>query len=190
MDLPDVDIVVQWKATCNMCDLWQRFGRAARAPGMEATGILFVEKAHLDDARELKKTNAEAKKRKAIDDGNRPAKRSAVMGSSSNVVDESDLRNVADRGIGITNPSQEAQDLEIAEREAHRVAAYNRRPQGKIAGIKKSKSRVDTVELYGPIDDFVNAATREEVGPCRRQPVKLYFGGKIRPSGERPNLSC
>lgn len=44
MDVGDVKIVVQYKATCDICTLWQRFGRAARAPGAEGVGILLVEK--------------------------------------------------------------------------------------------------------------------------------------------------
>ena len=46
MDLPDIKIVVQWKATCDLCTLWQRFGRAAHGDDQleEATAILFVEK--------------------------------------------------------------------------------------------------------------------------------------------------
>ena len=44
MDLPDIKIVVQWKATCDLCTLWQRLGRVARGPGEVGTAILLVEK--------------------------------------------------------------------------------------------------------------------------------------------------
>ncbi|EKM75475.1 hypothetical protein AGABI1DRAFT_21298, partial [Agaricus bisporus var. burnettii JB137-S8] len=44
MDIGDVEIIVQYKATCDFCTLWQRFGRAARAPGIQGVGILLVEK--------------------------------------------------------------------------------------------------------------------------------------------------
>ncbi|KAF8233809.1 hypothetical protein L208DRAFT_1265108, partial [Tricholoma matsutake] len=30
MDIPDVELVVQWKATCTLSTLWQRFGCAGR----------------------------------------------------------------------------------------------------------------------------------------------------------------
>lgn len=88
------------------------------------------------------KANTDTKKRKAIEDGNRPAKRLAVIGSALNAADKSDLPSISERGTGITYSSQGAKDLEITEREADRVAAYNRQPQRKIAGIKKSKSSV------------------------------------------------
>ena len=47
MDLPDIEIIVQFKATCTLCTLWQRFGCAARGSGYQATAILLVEKKHL-----------------------------------------------------------------------------------------------------------------------------------------------
>jgi ERCC4-related helicase len=54
MDLPDIKTVIQWKATCDLCTLWQRFGRAARGPDQEATAILFVEKKDTNEERVLK----------------------------------------------------------------------------------------------------------------------------------------
>lgn len=83
MDLSDVRIAVQWRATCDMCDLWQRFGRVARESGKEGTGLLFYEKAHLDDYCERKKTNAQTKKRKALEVGGQPAKRLAKDSATS-----------------------------------------------------------------------------------------------------------
>ncbi|XP_006458573.1 hypothetical protein AGABI2DRAFT_64836, partial [Agaricus bisporus var. bisporus H97] len=44
MDIGDVEVVVQYKATCDLCTLWQRFGRAARSPAVQGVGILLVEK--------------------------------------------------------------------------------------------------------------------------------------------------
>ncbi|KAF8988678.1 hypothetical protein BDQ17DRAFT_1257558 [Cyathus striatus] len=43
MDLPDINIVVQYKATSDLCTLWQCFGHAAHSAGKQATGILLVE---------------------------------------------------------------------------------------------------------------------------------------------------
>ena len=39
MDLANIMIIVQWKATCSLCTLWQRFGRAA-CGGQTGTAIL------------------------------------------------------------------------------------------------------------------------------------------------------
>ena len=43
MDVPDIKFIVQYKATCDLCTLWQCFGRAARAVDLEATVILLFE---------------------------------------------------------------------------------------------------------------------------------------------------
>jgi superfamily II DNA or RNA helicase len=52
MDLTDIDIIVQYRATCNLCMLWQRFGRGARGAGREAVGILLVDKKHTEEGQE------------------------------------------------------------------------------------------------------------------------------------------
>ena len=44
MDLPDVKIIVQWKATCTLSTLWQHFGHGARGEGYQAMAILLVGK--------------------------------------------------------------------------------------------------------------------------------------------------
>ncbi|KAA1480151.1 hypothetical protein DENSPDRAFT_759362, partial [Dentipellis sp. KUC8613] len=51
VDLPDIDIVVQWRATCDMRTLWQRFGRAARDPTRTAKALLLAEPKWFDDER-------------------------------------------------------------------------------------------------------------------------------------------
>ncbi|KAF8193662.1 P-loop containing nucleoside triphosphate hydrolase protein [Pholiota molesta] len=62
MDLPNIEIVVQWKATSDMCTLWQRFGRAARGEGKQATAILLVEKKDTEEERRSKAEKAAKKK--------------------------------------------------------------------------------------------------------------------------------
>ncbi|TFK71826.1 P-loop containing nucleoside triphosphate hydrolase protein, partial [Pluteus cervinus] len=49
MDLPDIKLVIQWKATCDFSTLWQRFGRTARGRGVTGTALLLVEPKHLDE---------------------------------------------------------------------------------------------------------------------------------------------
>lgn len=41
MDVGDVEVVVQYKATCDLNTLWQRFGRAARALTVQGVGIIW-----------------------------------------------------------------------------------------------------------------------------------------------------
>src|SRR6266540_1829210 len=88
MDLPNIKIVVQWRATCSLCMLWQRFGRAACDSGQTGTAILLVEKKNTDDERQakakkdvattLKKSKEGTRtgsKRKSANQLNSPAKR-------------------------------------------------------------------------------------------------------------------
>ena len=49
MDLPNIKIVVQWKATCDLCTLWQHFGRVARGQDAVGTAILLVERKDIDE---------------------------------------------------------------------------------------------------------------------------------------------
>ncbi|KAG6851504.1 hypothetical protein C0991_008516, partial [Blastosporella zonata] len=69
MDVDDIEIVVQYKATCNLCTLWQRFGRAARGWGQEAVAILLVEK----------KDTSEERMAKEVRDAKKTAKKSAEI---------------------------------------------------------------------------------------------------------------
>ncbi|KAF8546025.1 hypothetical protein OG21DRAFT_1395219, partial [Imleria badia] len=49
MDMPDIAIVIQWRVTCQLIQLWQRWGRTARAREQTGTAILFAEKDLFDN---------------------------------------------------------------------------------------------------------------------------------------------
>ena len=66
IDLPDIQIEVQYRADCDLSTLWQRFGRAARAAGQEATAILLVEKKDTAEEHVLKAERAAKKKEKGL----------------------------------------------------------------------------------------------------------------------------
>ncbi|KAI6006039.1 P-loop containing nucleoside triphosphate hydrolase protein [Pisolithus albus] len=67
MDVPDIAIVVQWRATCGLSTLWQRWGRAARAHGESGTAILFAEKDLFDDVKEERRIRQETRKKRTGD---------------------------------------------------------------------------------------------------------------------------
>ncbi|EJF56826.1 hypothetical protein DICSQDRAFT_35802, partial [Dichomitus squalens LYAD-421 SS1] len=48
VDITDIELVVQWRTTCDLNSLWQRFSRAARDPSRTGLAILFVEPRHFD----------------------------------------------------------------------------------------------------------------------------------------------
>jgi ERCC4-related helicase len=54
MDIPDIALVIQWKATCSIVTMWQRFGRDGQDQTLEATAVLLAEKEHFDNYRTAK----------------------------------------------------------------------------------------------------------------------------------------
>ncbi|KAI0682463.1 P-loop containing nucleoside triphosphate hydrolase protein [Cytidiella melzeri] len=50
VNIPDVDFVGQWCATCNMNTLWQRLKRVGRGPGTEGVAVLFAESKYFNDS--------------------------------------------------------------------------------------------------------------------------------------------
>ncbi|KAJ6570683.1 P-loop containing nucleoside triphosphate hydrolase protein [Mycena sp. CBHHK59/15] len=67
IDLPDITLVIQWKASCDMCTLWQRFGRGARNPGCEAIALFLVEPMYFDQTKEEKAARKEKRDQNAAD---------------------------------------------------------------------------------------------------------------------------
>jgi superfamily II DNA/RNA helicase len=66
VDLPDIELVIQWRVTCDMCTLWQHFGQAARNKSLHGIGMLLVEPKYFDATKEKAAARLEAKKRKAV----------------------------------------------------------------------------------------------------------------------------
>jgi ATP-dependent DNA helicase RecQ len=157
MDLPDVDIIVQWRATCDLCTLWQRFGRAARGAGREAKAILFVEKKDTNEERALKAKRAAQRlakkkegaaavtgqKRKAETQLTSPASKRSALGDSTNHKDQTIVREL---------------------RHAH----YKKRP----ATQTEKDGKKANLEVGSPMDDFINAAGDLD---CRRIVSALFF---------------
>ncbi len=52
VDISDIKLIIQWRTTCSMDTLQQRFGRGARSSSVEAYAILFAEAKYFDDERE------------------------------------------------------------------------------------------------------------------------------------------
>ncbi|KAF7971229.1 hypothetical protein HWV62_21644 [Athelia sp. TMB] len=108
MDLLDVDVVAQWRVTCNMCNLWQYFGQVARATSREGTGILFCERTHLDKNQKNKK--AAAVKQKTFGDSNDHASKRPATSAAAAHKD---------------NTYQMEVDLEVGARQTEREVKYS-----------------------------------------------------------------
>jgi superfamily II DNA/RNA helicase len=184
MDLPDIEVVVQWKATCKLSMLWQRFGRAARGTGQEATAILLVEKKDTNEER-IKKADRAAKRRQKKDTKTgvkRKAetrnlkqprhKRPALADRSTNAqvkleaeVGNSDIgscNDEDDEGIETMNPGLEECRAQYASQE--RVENLQQ-----IVQVRGHQGP----QIGSALDDFINPGGRFR---CRRTVLMLFFG--------------
>ena len=171
MDLPDIEIVVQWKATCDLCTLWQHFGHVARGQGKEGVAILLVEKKDTKEERAAKAERA-AKRKTKIKEGIRTGrKRKAVQQGGRTVL--------ADRSLSVNQemaepvvPIDPAKAAEIAFLEERRVH-YAHREKSSHGRFEppKGKTRPD-LEIGSPMDDFINPP--DEIN-CRRVVPTLFF---------------
>jgi superfamily II DNA/RNA helicase len=170
MDISDIQVVVQWRATCTLSTLWQRLGRAGRNRSIEATTLFLVEKEHFNEEKakreERKKTKAEKQKRKRGDKdqqlSNKRAQRlnEAQTTPLTNVLETSQEASLQD----LASSSDESDDISEQLRER-----YTTRIQEKT---KKQGARTQRV-LEPAMDDLINARTQGL--PCRRFPLDVFF---------------
>lgn len=123
MDVPDILLVIQWRATCKLAALWQRFGRAARDKQLTGTAILFAEKEHFDDERVAKAarrakrtvTRKRTAKEASLPSASRPVKRAVLSLSNGGAVhDQSETRYGVDTMVNAdSNGSSTSQDTQV-----------------------------------------------------------------------------
>lgn len=196
MDLPDIKIVVQWKATCNFCTLWQRFGRAAHGPGHQGTAILLVEKKDTDEERQAKAKKAEKAvlkkaregigtglKRKASTQADHPTKRIVLADRTSSGVNHSSESTVDSNGEPAPQDacaSEQPLDTSNILKEQRRIH-YSKRVWNESAAegssTAKGKGKGKSVVVGSAMDDFINTHVDME---CRRVVPMLVFGNDIR----------
>jgi hypothetical protein len=99
VDLPDIELIIQWKATCDLCMLWQRFGRCACKLSLTGRALFLVELKFFDAKRELRVVAAQARKRKgaekAAGDGQTVKHAQTTKGVCTTVTQDVDAGNVS-----------------------------------------------------------------------------------------------
>ncbi|KAG1889574.1 hypothetical protein F4604DRAFT_1568887, partial [Suillus subluteus] len=40
MDVPNITLIIQWRATCKLSTVWQRFGHAVRDRALRGTAVI------------------------------------------------------------------------------------------------------------------------------------------------------
>ena len=200
MDVPDIKVVVQWKATCDLCTLWQRYGRAARAPDHRAIAILLVEKKDMVEERALKaqkvveqkekerkcpqvriemgsmseSTNSTQKggKRKATSQLNPPAKRVALMDQTTiiNCQESVISGDIEEEALSQTEGGDGQDTLKELRRAQYAKRVARETDRSTTTFGKKGKGGV----IVGrSMDDFINAHVDFN---CRRIVPMLVFG--------------
>ena len=189
MDLPDIAIVVQWKATCELSTLWQRFGRAARGAGQEATAILLVEKKDTNEERVKKADRAAKRKQKKDNNTKRKAetedlkqrrqKRPALADRSTNIevkaeVDDTDIGSCDgeddDKAVDASRAMNPG-NLESVGLEGCRAQYANQEMAEKPQLVQVRRNQGP--QIGSALDDFINVGGRFR---CRRTVLMLFFG--------------
>lgn len=179
MDLPDIKIVVQWRPTCGLSTLFQRFGRAARGRGQSGVGILLVDKKDIDDDRR----QLAGSKRSVADSllENPPSKKRLALtrnGRGHAVVPivqtepEGTPANVADDPPGVATASNPVCPVSMDPLECEK--RYQR--QVDSGDERKAKGRMNAVGT--PMDDFINSHARGLA--CQRMIASTFFGNDRR----------
>lgn len=183
MDLPDIRIVVQWRPTCGLSTLFQRFGRAARGRGQSGVGILLVDKKDLDD--DHRRLAGSKRRNPDTPLENPPSKKRLVLTSDgcdhTTVVPiaqmnlEDALAKVAGdlSGVGATNPVYPVSmdPVECEKRYQRQVNSH-----GGDERMAKAKGRMNAVGT--PMDDFINSHARGL--SCQRMIACTFFGNDSR----------
>ncbi|OJT02516.1 ATP-dependent DNA helicase Q-like 1 [Trametes pubescens] len=187
VDIADIELIVQWKLTCDMDSLWQRIGRAARGPGTEAVAVIIAEPKHFDEEKEAASKRAEkrAEKRKetevkkAVAAEQRKRKRAEDPGEEveSGRASGSRLRpdQAVDNTAGATdNGSSGAVTAVPVMSECEKLRIEFKSSQAKAAKPGTSKAKKGESGMLSPeLDNMVNAATRSF--RCYRIPVQAYY---------------
>ncbi|KAI6004190.1 P-loop containing nucleoside triphosphate hydrolase protein [Pisolithus albus] len=201
MDVPDILLVIQWRATCKLAALWQRFGRAARDKQLTGTAILFAEKEHFDDERAAKEarrvrrtvTRKWTAKDASLPSASHPVKRAVLSSSNGGTMhDQSDIRYGVDTMVNadLNGSSDEESDDEESLISADtpgtsqdtqvllEALAQGEDPSSQLARAGKKRKGV----LDAGTDFLINAEKRTGM-MCRRKVFDVCFdngtaGGK------------
>lgn len=163
--------MIQWLYTESLCTLFQRLGRAARACGIEATGIYLVEQEHFDWYKAQKEARQKAKRKNQNQSGpsskrRRTESRVAQASTSTDRVEEP----------GTDSDSDDSDNEEsIPVPEAIPLATI--KGSSKTYDHLPSRSGLSTEEYEKAcMDAYINARLR---GWCRREISDEYFQNNL-----------
>ncbi|KAJ3555330.1 hypothetical protein NM688_g2638 [Phlebia brevispora] len=168
VDMRDIEIVVQWRTTCTLDALWQRFGRAARDPSLEAIVVLFVEARYFDDAKAIAAERTVEKKRKearkAVERETSKRKHALESQADRRAKRAKTIEKVGDASDSNDGPDQGSPTVYEILRAVYRQSVQNCANKGKKASVE---------DLTPEMDNLVNACWREF--KCYRAPIMAFY---------------
>ena len=208
MDVPDIQFVGQWRATCKVAVLWQRFGRAARNKALTGTAILFAEKEYFDEERVAKdarrRQREETRKRKASAKSSTvslpQAKRIRQTETSSGIALKDSLAsNHPGLPKGSENVQEDGSDGEESDDEENTLPSTGHHLSG-LADLRNAMAEAvrGTREFNRPqkrrkrelepaMDYLINAENRAGI-ECRRKVFDVCFENHA--AGEKVFFEC
>jgi superfamily II DNA/RNA helicase len=171
MDLPDIEIVIQWCATPSISTLWQRFGRCVRDPTLEGTAIIFAEKEYFDVLTNEKKKRKRNSSSIKIEPGTSSTVKQAKLGASMN-------RSAASRDHEASDEEgedeDEDEDEDEKEEDVNEDVKDDEKGKGKkMKSSKYSRKKSKKEKIEPAVFTLLNADTRGV--SCRRQPFSDQF---------------
>ncbi|KAG8680299.1 hypothetical protein FRC08_016401, partial [Ceratobasidium sp. 394] len=153
IDIPDVELVIQYQLPVSLSVLWQCLGRAARNALLRAIAIVLVEKKHFSDEKARIQQKAETRRVNA-----RKRKHEALLKEDADAQVESRLNTLAQ------TPTQQS----TAIRPINPLPFRSRRG-------RRSKSEA----IEKGLDQFINSHLSSEVDKrCRHGAINQYFGNQ------------
>lgn len=179
IDIPDIQLVVQYQLPTSFCVLWQRLGRAARNILLKGMGIVIVEAKHFDDEKAKRQKAAEArmiKQRKRKHDAlikeELDSTRSRSCSPEPNNTDSRPMSRD-------TSPAPSISDSESAGSTSFGSTSrsfISSRPAGVRGRKTKPTGRANSRTIEAGLDQFINSQSPGHVKKrSRRQAVNSYF---------------
>ncbi|PPR03854.1 hypothetical protein CVT26_000852 [Gymnopilus dilepis] len=169
LDIPDIELIIQWRYVPSLCTLFQRVGRAGRGKGTRATGIYLVEPQYFD-----------GHKNKVIGKRKRSSKAKYVPQKMQRT--EAPVRLVTEQEEEVVEeeedePGERDQDVGVEEEEGDVPLHPTARGEARQYLVSLPATTGLAPDEYEAIamDLFINARLR---GRCRRGVINEYFGNQ------------
>lgn len=179
---------MQWRLTCDLNTLWQRFGRAACDPMLWAVAVLLVEPKFFDEEKEKAKTRVEkrAVKRMAAEltkEG--PSKRARTVTAQTAAPPASAAQSSSVDAVPVSNQDLErsvesaAEGNDEAETEASRGISQEQAPSG-MSELNVAPTPARVIDIAALRAD-IEAARVVQTSVKKKGPKKAQDTGELAP---------